>query len=45
MTLIELDESAQPAIVAELSEHSWDVVSSGAGSASRNRFCCFSSKS
>ncbi|MFG3065215.1 hypothetical protein ACGFYM_42780 [Streptomyces sp. NPDC048231] len=31
MTLIELDESAQPAIGAALSEHSWDVVDIGGG--------------
>ncbi|MEU9194469.1 hypothetical protein [Streptomyces hundungensis] len=31
MTLIELDESAEPAIVAALSEHDWDVVVIGGG--------------
>lgn len=31
MTLIELDESAEPAIVAALSELSWDVVVIGGG--------------
>ncbi|MEU8472812.1 hypothetical protein AB0F30_33880 [Streptomyces sp. NPDC029006] len=31
MTLIELDESAEPTIVAALSEHDWDVVVIGGG--------------
>lgn len=31
MTLIELDESTAPTIVAALSEHSWDVVVIGGG--------------
>lgn len=31
MTLIELDESAEPTIVAALSERDWDVVVIGGG--------------
>ena len=31
MTLIELDESAEPTVVAALSEHDWGVVVIGGG--------------
>ena len=31
MTLIALDQSAEPAMVAALSEHEWDVVVIGGG--------------